>query len=222
MIDKPAPLPMHPCGRFDRNTLQSILNTVYRPQCPRPAHRLDANTTGVIVLTRSKKFAAALQAQFTRCEVEKVYLARVRGHPATDMFSNDQPISVDAGDLGSRTIDAEGQAARTDFRVLKRCTDGTTLMEVRPLTGRTNQIRVHLWQLGWPVVGDSTYLPDQRLGDTQTHSVDAPPLCLHAWRIQFQHPLSMHRVAFEAPTPAWACNSFPGSAWGRAVEALPR
>jgi len=204
VLNKPAPLPMHPGGRFSRNTLQSILATVYAPQSPRPAHRLDANTTGLVVVARTRHFARLLQPQFERGEVEKTYLARVQGVPPAEVFTCDLPISAEPGELGARTIDAtNGLPARTEFRVVARTADGATL-EARPLTGRTNQIRLHLWHLGLPICGDPAYLPAQQRGDIQTLPVSAPPLCLHAWRLAFTHPLTKEKIAFEAPPPAWA------------------
>jgi len=62
---------------------------------------------------------------------------------------------------------------------------------------------VHLWHLGWPVCGDTVYRPGGKLGDTQTLAVDDPPLCLHAWKIRFKHPLTRQPVEFCAPSPAW-------------------
>jgi 23S rRNA-/tRNA-specific pseudouridylate synthase len=145
------------------------------------------------------------QPQFASGRVQKTYLVRVQGHPADDEFDCDAPISNASGGLGSRTVDEEGgQAARTEFRVLKRHHDGTTLLEARPLTGRTNQIRIHLWHLGHPVCGDTAYVSGQQLGDTQTLRVDDPPLCLHALHIKFLHPLSQQPTEFTAPAPAWA------------------
>jgi 23S rRNA-/tRNA-specific pseudouridylate synthase len=88
--------------------------------------------------------------------------------------------------------------------VLERFPDGTSLIEARPITGRTNQIRVHLWQLGWPICGEQTYLPGRALGETQTHAVDAPPLCLQSARLSFVHPLQRQRLTFEAAAPTWA------------------
>ena len=205
VLNKPAPLPMHAGGRFYRNTLQHLLNAAYHPQKPHPAHRLDANTTGIVLVTRTRHFAGKLQPQFERGEVEKIYLVRVQGSPDAEAFSCDAPISTESGELGSRTVDeASGDSARTEFRVSKRFNDGTTLLEARPLTGRTNQIRVHLWHLGFPVAGDPVYLFDKKLGDKQTLGLGDPPLCLHAWRIKFVHPLSQQPMEFVAPPPAWA------------------
>ncbi|HEY1490936.1 MAG TPA: pseudouridine synthase, partial [Verrucomicrobiae bacterium] len=205
VLNKPAPLPMHAGGRFYRNTLQHILNAAYHPQKPHPAHRLDANTTGVLLVTRTRHFAGKLQPQFARGEVEKLYLVRVQGEPAEDMFSCDAPISEESGELGSRIVDLESRLdARTEFRVMKKYPDGTALLEARPLTGRTNQIRVHLWHLGFPVCGDQVYLPGKKIGDTQTLAVGESPLRLHAWQITFLHPLTKLPAAFTAPPPDWA------------------
>ncbi len=208
VVNKPAPLPMHTGGRFYRNTLQYLLNKVYHPQKPHPAHRLDANTTGLVLVTRTRHFAGRLQPQFERGQVEKWYLVRVQGEPTENIFSCDAPISNEAGKLGARNVNmATGLSARTEFRVLCRNADGTTLLEARPLTGRTNQIRIHLWHLGLSVCGDQVYLPGNKLGETQTLNVNDSPLCLHAWRIAFMHPLHKTRMEFCAPLPTWAGDS---------------
>ncbi len=205
VVNKPAPLPMHAGGRFYHNTLHHILNTAYYPQRPLLAHRLDANTTGVVLVTRTRQFAGRLQTQFGRGQVEKTYLVRTHGQPDADAFRCDAPIGIESQELGSRSVDEKfGRRACTEFRVLDRQSDGTTLWEARPLTGRTNQIRVHLWHLGFPVVGDPVYLPGKQLGNTQTLGLTDPPLCLHAWRIQFVHPMSEQRTEFVAPRPAWS------------------
>jgi UPF0176 protein len=204
VIDKPAPLPTHPSGRYHRNTLAWILREVYAPQKPRPAHRLDANTSGVAVFTRTAAFARAVQPQFERGEVRKQYFARVIGHPNDDRFRCTARISATTGPLGTRIVDdVGGLPALTDFEIMERYPDGTSLLLVKPRTGRTNQIRVHLWHLGWPVVGDALYLPNHQLGDVQTISVEDAPLCLHAWQMTFTHPQHGGRVTFEASWPRW-------------------
>lgn len=205
VLHKPAPLPMHEGGRFCRNTLQYFLNLALHPLMPRSIHRLDANTTGVVVFAKTRHFARLVQPQFEHGEIEKVYLARVQGHPQADEFACDAPVSAEAGKLGGREIAEDGQAAHTEFRVLSRIADGTSLVEARPLTGRTNQIRLHLRHLGHPITGDATYPAEGGTGDTQTLPVDAPPLCLHAWKLSLKHPLSGHMMTFEAPRPSWAC-----------------
>jgi UPF0176 protein len=204
VLHKPAPLPMHPSGRFNRNTLVHFLHEAWHPEKPRPAHRLDANTSGIVVCARTRHFAKLLQPQFSRGEVEKTYLARIIGHPVEDTFTIDAPISEEPCQLGAREIEEGGLESRTGFKVLTRNSDGTSLLEVNPLTGRTNQIRIHLWHAGFPIVGDPVYLPDGQRGDSQTLSVDSPPMCLHAWRIFFLHPLSGSPVGFTAEAPSWA------------------
>jgi len=204
VLEKPAPLPMHPCGRFNRNTLQSILNVVYAPQKLRPAHRLDANTTGLVACARTRHFARLLHGQFAAGAVRKIYLAEVAGHPAEGALVCDAPVADEASAFGSRRIDAEnGRPARTEFRILARHADGTALVEAHPLTGRTNQIRLHLWQLGFPILGDPAYLAGSRFGESLTLPLGAPPMRLHAAELEFVHPLTREAVFFRATPPSW-------------------
>lgn len=198
VIDKPAPLPVHAGGRFNRNTLQYLLNEVYAPQRPRPAHRLDANTSGVMVVAKSRHSAGPLQTQFANGKVEKVYHAKVQGHPNEDVFVCEMPITAEPDECGSRNVATqEGLEARTEFKVIEKYVDGTSLLEARPITGRTNQIRIHLWHLGFPIVGEKLYLPNQKLGKTQTHAVDDEPLCLKSVRVSFTHPLTRAKLSFQ-------------------------
>jgi UPF0176 protein len=208
IVNKPAPLPIHACGQFNRNTLMHIMAEAYRPERPRVAHRLDSNTTGIVVMSRTRRMAGLLQPKFERREVAKAYMVRVHGHPTESEFICDAPISAENGAVGVRTIDENGLESLTEFTMLNRLEDGTSLVEARPITGRTNQIRLHLWHLAHPVVGDPLYLPNAGIGLRQTLSLDDPPLCLHAQRIAFDHPLSGDRVSFEAPLPDWASVSF--------------
>lgn len=205
VLHKPAPLPTHPSGRYNRNTLQHILAQAYAPQRPRPVHRLDANTTGLLLCARTRHFAGLLQAQFKSGGVEKIYLVRAQGRPAEERFVCEAPISDEPGALGAHVVDEDdGQQARTEFTVRKHFDDGDTLLEARLITGRTNQIRAHLWHLGLPVRGDAAFLSGGELGDTQTLAPEASPLCLHAWRLAFNHPLTKQRLTFEALRPEWA------------------
>ena len=204
LVHKPAPLPMHASGRFHRNTLQHILNEVYAPKYPRPVHRLDANTSGLVLFARTRHFCRLLQRQFIEGTVDKRYLVRALGHPEQDTFFSESAISSEPDVMGTRTVDEDGLASRTDFSVIERCADGTTLLEAKLGTGRTNQIRIHLWELGMPVIGDPAYLSNRQVGDTQTLDPEAPPLQLHAWKLSFQHPLSGALMSFETGRPEWA------------------
>ncbi len=220
VVRKPAPLPMHASGRFHRNTLQHILNEVYSPKYPRPAHRLDANTTGLAVFCRTRHFSRVLQREFLEGRVDKLYLVRVHGHPPEDDFRSDAPISTEPGKHGTRAVDADaGQSALTDFHVLERCPDGTSLLEAKLGTGRTNQIRIHLRHLGFPVVGDPAYLPGGEIGDAQTLGISDPPLQLHAWKLAFPHPRTGECVAFEAEPPDWFIAPYSAPTPGRDCRA---
>jgi RluA family pseudouridine synthase len=204
IVNKPAPLPIHPCGRFNRNTLIYWLNKVYAPQVIRVAHRLDANTSGVMLLTRQRWVASKVQPTFARGEVTKTYLARVIGIPKQDRFEVDVSISREPDAGGFRRVQADGLPSRTEFTVLKRLEDGTSLLQVEPKTGRTNQIRLHCWHLSMPIVGDTAYLPDHQFGRRQTLLPSDPPMCLHAWKLALRHPVTNDHRLWEAPPPAWA------------------
>ena len=203
VVDKPAPLPAHPSGRFCRHTMTYLLDQIYHPQRIRLVHRLDAATTGVMILARHRKAAALLQRIVENGGFDKTYLVRVQGHPTEDRFGCDLAISHEPVE-GLRRVDPDGLAAETRFKVLHRAEDGTAVLEASPVTGRTNQIRLHAWALGLPVMGDPLYLPGGKTkSDAEFATTDAT-LGLHAWRLSFQHPLTGKRFEFEAPRPAWA------------------
>jgi RluA family pseudouridine synthase len=206
VVDKPAPLPVHPSGRYNRHTLLSILDFVYPNEKLRVAHRLDANTTGVMILCRSHHAARMVQPQFNQGKVDKVYLARVVGHPEWTEMTCEAAISDVPQQVGSRMVvreDSLGHAAVTEFRCLQHFADGTSLVEARPMTGRTNQIRIHLSALGFPVLGDPLYGSDRRDGALPTLAVEDCEMCLHASRISFEHPADGARREFNSPSPAW-------------------
>jgi RluA family pseudouridine synthase len=204
IVEKSAGLPSHASGRFNRNTLEHLINQAYRPEKIRLVHRLDANTSGIMVLARRFTAAKHLQQQFTDGLVTKRYLAKVHGHPAVDRLQCDSPIARECDAGGVRLIDpVEGLAARTKIEVLQRNSDGTTLLSVWPESGRTNQIRCHLWHLGFPIVNDPAYLIDGQIAANRTLAPEQPPMCLHALELQFTHPLYGTVCKWVANEPAW-------------------
>jgi len=131
-------------------------------------------------------------------------VARVLGIPEAAEFVCETAIQAEAGGMGLREVDPEGLAARTRFRVIETFGDGTTLLEARPESGRTNQIRVQLWDRGLPVCGDPAYLPERRKGGRVTLEPGEGPMALHAWRLGLRHPVTGQWTEYEAPLPEWA------------------
>lgn len=198
VISKPAPLAVHPCGRYNRNTLLPLLAHVFGESFWRPVHRLDADTTGLLLLAKTAKAARALGQQFERREVKKVYLARVHGVPLATRFVCDLPLSAAPGAAGKRHTQSEanGLAALTAFECIRKL--GTqSIVTAAPQSGRTNQIRVHLAALGLPIVGDDSYA-----GHAEFTS-GRQALHLHAYTLAFAHPDDGRPVSFEDDPPSW-------------------
>lgn len=199
VLHKPSPLPMHPSGRFNKNTLVWLAQHAWPDVTLKPAHRLDANTTGVLVCGKTPEVARALGVQFRERRVEKSYLARVHGVPDRAAFTIEAPIDARPSHAGTRRVQSHGQAARTDVKLVRTFSDGTSLLELQPRTGRTHQIRLHLQTVGLPIVGDSVYAHQIEVPAGFTQATDA--LCLHAHRLGLHHPATGEWTLFEAPAP---------------------
>jgi 23S rRNA pseudouridine1911/1915/1917 synthase len=197
-VNKPAGLVVHAGAGQRDGTLVNRL--VHRFQAlsqlggemrPGIVHRLDKDTSGVLLVARTDAAHRALAAQFAGRTVEKIYVALVHGQVRADSGRITKPIARDPVRRTRMTARlASGREALTDYRVLRRF-DKFTLLEVRIGTGRTHQIRVHLASIGHPVVGDGTYGAKN----------DLPRLMLHARRIGFVSPATGERVSVEAPLP---------------------
>ncbi|MDP2919791.1 MAG: RluA family pseudouridine synthase [Dehalococcoidia bacterium] len=198
VVDKPAGMTVHPApGNPEHTLVNAILarlkNIPGGTERPGIVHRLDKDTSGVMVVAKNPAAHETLAAQFKGHTVTKVYLALVRGRltPAEGII--EAHIGRDTGDRKKMAVAAEsrGRQARTRYKVL-RYLDDYTYLEVMPETGRTHQIRVHLSAIGYPVVGDATY------------GVKSPFLSrqfLHAHKLGFRLPLTGEYVEFTAALP---------------------
>lgn len=205
---KPAPLPVHPCGRYNRNSLVNIWREAFPESNLRLAHRLDASTTGMLVATLSRSAAGVVQPQFESRSVTKDYLALVSGLPSYETTTIDASIDERPRLKARRGVSETGRSAKTEFEVLHRDDKlETTLLRCRPISGRTNQIRIHCYHQGLPIIGDPAYCDNP---NTEIAMVDSEmELHLHAWMIEFTHP-SGERLKLTAPPPDWAAKRLPG------------
>jgi 23S rRNA pseudouridine1911/1915/1917 synthase len=211
VIDKPQGVLAHPTVSASGATVSELAVLRYGPlptlqgdDRPGIVHRLDAGTSGVMVLARTEHAFAELMRQFRAREVTKTYLALVYGEPRFDTGWVEAPIARGKDDPSRMSIapSGEGRAAATYYEVRERFR-GLSLIAAQPKTGRTHQIRVHLTSVGMPLVGDRLY--KRRGGPSLILPPDAPVparQCLHAWRLRFKHPTNGEMVEFEAPPPA--------------------
>jgi 23S rRNA pseudouridine1911/1915/1917 synthase len=205
VVDKPAGLVVHPGPGHSSGTLVNALlhhcgdlagiGGVLRPGI---VHRLDRGTSGVLIAAKHDQAHLALAEQFRDHRVERVYLALARGRPGEDSGRIELPIGRHHLDRKRMSVSTRAaRPARTNWSVRRRFSaSGVILLEVRPETGRTHQIRVHLAATGLPIVGDAVYGRARRKG----FGIDRP--ALHAVVLGFDHPRSGERQRFEAPLPA--------------------
>lgn len=222
VIDKPAPLPCHPGGRFFSHTLWALLKEHHGLAEPRLINRLDRETSGLVLVAKHKAAARLCQEQFAQHRVEKLYQVVVEGD------FPDTPAPVEAnGWLGVDPDSAirkkmrfypkqcaappDAVAASTTFRLLSRVGNGLSLLEAQPRTGRCHQIRATLLHLGFPVVGDKLYGVDEqlfirfqedRLSEADHALLRIPRQALHGASLRLSHPMTGQEMEFSAPLPS--------------------
>jgi tRNA pseudouridine32 synthase / 23S rRNA pseudouridine746 synthase len=210
VIDKPAGLPVHP-GPKGGETLVHHLDALRfgLPRRPEAAHRLDRDTAGCLVLGRHPKALARLGELFKANTIEKTYWAVVEGGPEAESGTIDLPIGPQSRERPWwMKVDPKGQPALTRWRVLGRA-DGRALLELRPITGRTHQLRVHCAARGWPIHGDTLYGTAPRAGGPGAGGSGAGGSGLHLLARAVTVPLYPNKTAIhvEAPVPGHMVSS---------------
>jgi 23S rRNA pseudouridine1911/1915/1917 synthase len=197
VVDKPAGLTVHPApGHYTHTLVNAVLAHVpdiEGGEVNRPGivHRLDKDTSGLIIIAKNSTAHMKLAEQFKSRSVTKVYQALVQGHLTPEQGTIEAGIGRDPRDRKRMAVVTRGREARTEYKVIKY-SDNFTLLEVRPKTGRTHQIRVHLAAIGFPVVGDATYGAKSEYLSRQF---------LHACKLGFRLPSSGEYREFESELP---------------------
>lgn len=214
VVDKGPDLPVHPCGGFRERSVLTALQQARPGERLSPAHRLDRETSGVLLFAKDPNADRSLKRAFLERRCHKAYLALVRGAPSEDEFTIDQAIGPAGSGVRARWAplpEAQGgYAARTRARVLWRSERGARLL-LHPETGRQHQLRVHLSARGLPIVGDKLYSGDESLyTEFAKHRGMTPRLwevlgaarqALHAHQLSFPHPDDGRALTITSPWP---------------------
>ena len=203
VVNKPKGLVVHPANGNPDGTLVNALMKICKGTLsgiggeirPGIVHRLDKDTSGVLIVAKNDKAHLALCKQIKNREVKKTYLALTRGIIKENEATINMPIGRSTTDRKKMAVVKTGKEALTHFKVLERFKENT-LLEINLETGRTHQIRVHLSQIGYPIVGDMVYSNGKNKFGVQGQM-------LHAWKIKFMHPITGKGMEIEAPLPPY-------------------
>lgn len=203
VVNKPKGMVVHPANGNPDGTLVNSLMSICKDSLsgiggeirPGIVHRLDKDTSGVIVVAKNDKAHINLSEQIKNHKVEKTYIALVKGVVKANEATIDMPIGRSTKDRKKMAVTKTGKNAITHFKVIKRF-HNYTLIEVKIETGRTHQIRVHLSQIGYPIVGDTTYSNGKNEWGIKGQ-------CLHAKSLKFKHPITGKEMFLEAKMPEY-------------------
>lgn len=205
VVNKPKGLVVHPANGNPDGTLVNAIMAICKDSLsgiggeirPGIVHRLDKDTSGILVVAKNDKAHINMSEQIKEHQVKKTYIALVRGIVKENEATINMPIGRSTKDRKKMAVTKNGKEAITHFKVLKRYpSENCTLLEVRIETGRTHQIRVHLSQIGYPVIGDTTYSSGKNKWEVQGQ-------CLHAKSLEFRHPITGKEMFLEAELPEY-------------------
>ena len=205
VVNKPKGMVVHPANGNPDGTLVNAIMAICKDSLsgiggeirPGIVHRIDKDTSGILMIAKNDKAHINLSEQIKNHEVQKTYIAMVRGMVKENEATINMPIGRSTRDRKKMAVTQNGKQAITHFKVIKRFpSHNCTLLEVKIETGRTHQIRVHLSQIGYPIIGDSVYSNGKNEWGIQGQ-------CLHAKNLQFKHPSTGEEIFLEAELPAY-------------------
>ena len=207
VINKPKGMVVHPAnGNPDGTLVNAVMNLCKDSLSgiggeirPGIVHRLDKDTSGAIIVAKNDKAHIKLSEALKNHEIKKTYLALVRGIIKENEATINMPIARSKKDRKKMDVDKDGKEAITHFKVLERYKNKYTLLQINLETGRTHQIRVHLSHIGYPIIGDEVYSN----GKNEWNVIGQ---CLHAWKLEFIHPITGKKISLEAEIPEYLKN----------------
>ena len=203
VVNKPKGMVVHPANGNPDGTLVNAIMAICKDSLsgiggelrPGIVHRLDKDTSGLLIIAKNDKAHVNMSEQIKNHQVKKTYIALVRGVVKENEATINMPIGRSTSDRKKMAVNKNGKEAITHIKVLKRY-DKYTLLEVNIETGRTHQIRVHLSHIGYPIIGDYTY-------SNGKNEFGVVGQCLHARKLEFKHPITNKEMTLEASLPEY-------------------
>lgn len=203
VVNKPKGLVVHPANGNPDGTLVNAIMAICKGSLsgiggeirPGIVHRLDKDTSGLIIVAKNDKAHINMSEQIKERNVKKTYIALVRGNVPEEEATINMPIGRSTKDRKKMAVTKNGKQAITHFKVLKRYSK-YTLLEIKIETGRTHQIRVHMAEIGYPVVGDAVY-------SNGKNEFGIEGQMLHAYKLEFMHPITNKHMELTAPLPQY-------------------